>query len=210
MAILAALRRRDATGQGAHIDMSLLDTQVAVLANQGLNWMASGTAPTRMGNDHPNLAPYRTFPTLDGDLIIAVGNDRQFASLCRVLDLPLAQDACFATNPARVKNRSQLAGHLERALAVWTRQALAEALEAAGVPAGPVYSVDEAFKDAHVVARGMAIRPEGIPGIASPIVIDGERMISPIASPPLAGAADHPCGWRSIPPAQGGGADDIS
>ena len=182
--ILAALRQRDATGTGAHIDMALLDTQVAVLANQALNWMASGVVPHRMGNGHANLAPYQSFVCADGDLIIAVGNDGQFRKLCEVLNLPLADDPRFATNPERVRHRAALIAALTAVIVQWRKADLYEALEAAGVPAGPINAVDEVFADPHVRARGMAIERDGIPGVACPIVIDGIRMVSTTASPP--------------------------
>jgi crotonobetainyl-CoA:carnitine CoA-transferase CaiB-like acyl-CoA transferase len=184
VAILAALRTRDRDGTGAHIDMALLDTQVAVLANQALNWMASGTVPHRMGNGHANLAPYQAFAAADGDLIIAVGNDSQFAKLCAILKLSLAIDERFATNPARVRNRLAMIPLLTAAIATWRKADLAWALDEAGVPAGPINRVDEVFADAQVVARGLAITRDGIPGVASPIVIDGVRMVSDTASPP--------------------------
>ena len=184
VAILAALRRRDMTGGGAHIDMALLDTQVAVLANQALNWMVSGVVPHRMGNGHANLAPYQSFVCADGDLIIAVGNDGQFRKLCDVLALPLAGDPRFATNPARVENRAALIAALTAVIVTWRKADLYEALEEAGVPAGPINTIAEVFADPQVVARGMAITRDGIPGVASPIVIDGERQVSASASPP--------------------------
>jgi crotonobetainyl-CoA:carnitine CoA-transferase CaiB-like acyl-CoA transferase len=183
VAILAALRRRDTTGQGAHIDMALLDTQVGVLANQALNWMTSGVVPRRMGNGHPNLVPYQAFATLDGSLIIAVGNDGQFAKLCRVLELDLAEDPRFSTNAGRVTNRAALVPPIAGAIAGWVKADLYEALERAGVPAGPINTVDEVFADPQVVARGMRIERDGVPGVASPIVIDGERMVSERGSP---------------------------
>lgn len=184
VAILAALRRRDATGQGAHIDMALLDTQVGVLANQALNWMASGKAPERMGNAHPNLVPYQLFACVDGELIVAVGNDGQFRRLCGVLRLAaLADDARFATNPARVTHREALIPILSAAIAQWHKADLYEALERAGVPAGPINRVDEVFADPQVIARGMAITRDGIPGVASPITIDGRRMAAATPSP---------------------------
>jgi crotonobetainyl-CoA:carnitine CoA-transferase CaiB-like acyl-CoA transferase len=184
VAILAALRQRDATGTGAHIDMALLDTQVAVIANQALNWMASGVVPHRMGNGHANLAPYQAFACADGDLIVAVGNDGQFRKLCDVLKIDLADDVRFATNPARLANRAVLIAAVQTAIAPWTKAALSSALEAVGVPAGPINRVDEVFANPQVVARGMAITPDGLPGVASPIVIDGTRMIADRASPP--------------------------
>jgi len=138
VAILAALRQRDASGAGAHIDMALLDTQVAVLGNQALNWMASGVVPHRMGNGHANLAPYQSFVCADGDLIIAVGNDGQFGKLCEVLKLSLADDPRFATNPARVTHRAALIATLTATIVTWRKADLYEALELAGVPAGPI------------------------------------------------------------------------
>lgn len=184
VAILAALRQRDATGTGAWIDMALLDTQVAVLANQALNWMANPEkVPHRMGNGHANLAPYQAFTASDGDLIIAVGNDSQFRKLCDVLGLALADDPDFATNPARVRNRARLIAPIQAAVAGWSKQALSDALEAQGVPAGSINTVAEVFADPQVVARGMAIVRDGLPGVASPIVIDGERMVSDRPSP---------------------------
>ncbi|MFT3976381.1 MAG: CaiB/BaiF CoA-transferase family protein [Sphingomonas bacterium] len=187
VAILAALRRRDMSGEGAHIDMALLDTQVAVLANQALNWMASGKVPHRMGNGHANLTPYQAFSCADGELIIAVGNDSQFRKLCTVLGLPLADDPRFVTNPDRLANRDAMIPVLTRAILDWKKAALAEALDAAGVPAGPINAVDEVFADPQVIARGMRIAPGGLPGVAGPIVIDGERMVSDRPSPGRAG-----------------------
>ena len=183
VAILAALNRRDRTGSGAHIDMALLDTQVAVMANQAMNWMTSGKVPRRFGNGHANLAPYQAFPTLDGPLVIAAGNDGQFASLCRVLRCSLHEDPRFATNPARLANRSELIETVETLTARWNRQELFNALEDAGVPAGPINELDEVFADPHVVARGLAVTPEGYKGVASPIVIDGVRMVSDRPAP---------------------------
>lgn len=184
VAILAALRQRDESGRGAHIDMALLDTQVAVLANQALNWMASGVTPHRAGNGHANLAPYQAFETADGALVVAVGNDAQFARLCGVLGLAdMASDPRFATNPGRVANRAALIPPLAGAMRGWQKAALYEALERAGIPAGPINTIPETFADPQVAARGMAIRPDGVPGLASPIVIDGERMVAERASP---------------------------
>jgi crotonobetainyl-CoA:carnitine CoA-transferase CaiB-like acyl-CoA transferase len=190
VAILAALRRRDQTGQGAHIDMALLDSQVGVLANQALNFMASGITPNRMGNAHPNLVPYQSFRTADGDIIVAVGNDRQFAKFCAILGLDgLAMDERFRTNAGRVTNRAVLIPMLADATAIWTRATLAARLEAEGVPGGPINPLDAVFADPQVVARGMAIAspgPDGpLPGLASPIVIDGERQNANRAAPRL-------------------------
>lgn len=189
VAILAALRRRDATGAGAHIDMALLDTQVAVLANQAANYLASGTVPRRMGNGHANVVPYQAFATADGELVVAVGNDRQFTRLCVILGEPgWAGDARFATNAARLANRRALIPLLAAKIAAWDAQPLSDALEAQGVPAGPINDMAGVFADPQVAARGLRFRPEGaaIEGVASPIVIDGERTAAPTGAPPLA------------------------
>ena len=188
VAILAALQRRSETGAGAHIDMALLDTQVGVLGNQALNWMVSGRVPQRMGNGHVNLTPYQSFPTSDGDLIVAVGNDRQFVKFCDILGVPqLAGEARFATNPARVTNRAALIPTLTALTVRRTTTDLYAALEAAGVPAGPVNRIDQVFADPQVIARGMqvAVGEQGLPGLAAPIVIDGDRMVGKAASPRL-------------------------
>jgi crotonobetainyl-CoA:carnitine CoA-transferase CaiB-like acyl-CoA transferase len=191
VAILAALDQRYRTGQGAHLDMALLDTQVGVLGNQALNWMASGAVPQRMGNGHANLAPYQSFPTSDGDLIVAVGNDRQFAKLCAVLGTPvLAEDARFATNPNRVRNRPALLPLIVAETVKWDSAALLAALEAAGVPVGPVNRVDQVFADPQVIARGMQISVAGLAGLAAPITIDGCRVVADRASPRLGEHAD--------------------
>jgi crotonobetainyl-CoA:carnitine CoA-transferase CaiB-like acyl-CoA transferase len=186
VAILAALRARDATGQGAHLDMALLDSQVAVLANQALNWMVSGKVPHRMGNGHVNLVPYQAFRTEDGEVIVAVGNDRQFGRLCDILDLAgLATDERYRTNAARVANRAELIPLVEAATRRWSRANLSQALEAAGIPAGPINPMDAVFADPQVAERGLRIAPDGMPGLASPIVIDGKRQVSERRSPRL-------------------------
>ena len=190
VAILAALEERHRTGRGRHIDMALLDTQVAVLGNQALNWMASGVVPARMGNGHVNLAPYQSFPTADGDLIVAVGNDRQFAKLCAVLNLTLDTDERFATNPARVANRAALLPLVTAATVTWSSAALLAALEDAGVPVGAVNRVDQVFADPQVMVRGMRLDLNGMPGLAGPMVFDGERAVAEGHSPRLNEHAD--------------------
>ena len=189
-AILAALRGREATGAGCHIDMALLDCQVAVLANQAMNYLVSGDVPHRLGNAHPNIAPYQTFAVADGYLIVAVGNDAQFRRLCGVLGQPeLACDPRFATNAGRVGEREALIAALAPALAARRRDDLIAALSAAGIPAGPINDVAEVFADPQVVARGLRIECGGLPGVASPIVIDGRRQVSLRPSPPLGQAS---------------------
>ena len=185
VAILAALRERDRTGKGAHIDMALLDSQVGVLANQALNWMVSGKVPHRMGNGHANLVPYQAFDTADGPVIVAVGNDGQFQKLCALLGLPaLAEEERFATNPARVVHRAALIPILADAIARRAQRELSEALDAAGIPAGPINDVAEVFADPQVVHRGMRLEGDP-PGLASPIVIDGKRQVAERLSPRL-------------------------
>lgn len=189
--VLAALHRRTATGEGAYLDMALLDAQVAVLANQALNWMASGRVPTRQGAAHANLAPYQNFRVADGNLVIACGNDGQFAKLCAVLGCPaLAADPRYATNPARVVNRAALIPLLEELLRAWRRDPLIDALDAAGVPAGPINTVAQAFAEPQVIARGMRVDlPTSggalTPGVASPIIIDGVRQVADRGAPAL-------------------------
>jgi crotonobetainyl-CoA:carnitine CoA-transferase CaiB-like acyl-CoA transferase len=197
--ILAALRQREHTGRGADVDMALLDTQVGVLGNQALNWMVSGEVPHRMGNGHPNLVPYQSFACADGDVIIAAGNDRQFARLCAVLDRDaLANDARFATNPDRVVNRQILIPMIAEATAKWGSAALYAALEANGIPAGPVNRIDQVFADPQVIARQMRRSVSDgsaeLPGLAAPIVLDGNRMGSRKSAPRL--GEDGDALWR--------------
>lgn len=191
--VLAALRRRDSTGVGGHVDMALLDTQVSVLANQAMNYLVSGQTPTRMGNAHPNIVPYQIFPVADGHVIVAVGNDGQFARFAQVLRLSsLLADPRFVTNPLRVANRATLVPLLTEATVAMTRDTLLAALEQAGVPSGPINSVADVFADPQVIARGLRIdlplseaQGGSVPSVASPIVLDGERMVGETASPGL-------------------------
>ncbi|MFZ2099569.1 MAG: CaiB/BaiF CoA-transferase family protein, partial [Oricola sp.] len=148
VAIQAALAERAVTGKGRHIDMSLLDCMTGVLANQAMNFLASGVAPHRLGNAHPNIAPYQTFEVSDGWLIVAVGNDGQFARFCQVLGLDgLAADPHYATNAARVGNRVELSALLTERTKGWKRDNLLAALEKAVVPAGPINTVEDVFAD---------------------------------------------------------------
>jgi crotonobetainyl-CoA:carnitine CoA-transferase CaiB-like acyl-CoA transferase len=189
--ILAALRRREETGTGGHVDMALLDTQVSVLANQAMNYLASGKAPTRMGNAHPNIVPYQVFACADGHLIVAVGNDGQFARFCAVLGAPdLAQDPRFSGNAGRVANRADLVPLLAGLVIRRARDPLLAALEKEGVPAGPINTIPQVFADPQVIHRGLNVAlPEAgggtLPSLASPIVIDGVRQVAASASPRL-------------------------
>ncbi|QBY02723.1 CoA transferase [Rhodophyticola sp. CCM32] len=156
--ILAALRHRDATGEGQHIDVALVDTQIAWLINEGVNYLASGKPPVRRGNGHSNIVPYQVFASRDGHVIIAVGNDGQFRQFCAFLgadDLPA--DARFASNPARLANREALIALISPILATRSSAEILTGLEAAGVPVGPVQTLDQVFASDQVAAREMAI-----------------------------------------------------
>ena len=177
IAIQAALAQRARTGLGQQIDMSLLDSMTGVLANQAMNYLATGTAPHRLGNAHPNIAPYQTLPVSDGHFILAVGNDGQFARFCSVIgEAELAADPRFATNAARVANRTDLTERIAARTRSWTRDGLLAALEAVGVPAGPINTVADVFADPQVVARGLRIEPDGIPGVRTPISLSGGQL----------------------------------
>ncbi|MDQ8754822.1 CaiB/BaiF CoA-transferase family protein [Sphingosinicella sp. LHD-64] len=190
-AILAALRGREATGAGCHIDMALLDVQVAVLANQAMNYLVGGTPPHRMGNAHPNIAPYQTFATADGHVIVAVGNDGQYRRLCALLgQSTLGEDSRFATNADRVRNRTALEAALAPLIALRQRDEFLAALAASGIPGGPINDVAQVFADPQVIARGMRIDAGGVPGVASPIVIDGARQVARSSSPALPAGAE--------------------
>ena len=189
--ILAALRRRDETGEGARIDCALMDSQVAVLANQALNFLVSGHPPKRLGNAHPSIVPYEVFPVADGHIIIAVGNDGQFRRLCEVLGKPeMGTDPDYATNPARVENRVALIARLSALTMGWTREDLLAGLEKAGVPGGPINSIADVFEDPQVRHRGMRIdlasdaaAAGSIPGVRTPLVIDGVPAAHARSSP---------------------------
>lgn len=184
--ILAALRQRDVTGEGQHVDMALLDVGTAIMANQSLNYLATGTAPQRMGNAHPNLVPYAVFDCSDGWAIIAVGNDGQFGRLCRLLGrAELAEAEAYRTNADRIANRAALTEALGAVTRTWTRDALLAALEAEGVPAGPINDMGDVFADPQVIARGLRIAPEGIPGVRLPISFSGSELAIDRPSPML-------------------------
>jgi crotonobetainyl-CoA:carnitine CoA-transferase CaiB-like acyl-CoA transferase len=163
--ILSALRHRDLTGEGQHIDVALVDSQIAWLINEGVNYLTSGSVPERRGNGHPNIVPYDVYATRDGHVILAVGNDRQFARLSAFLGQPeLAEDVRFATNPARLANRIALNEVLVPALAGLEMGAVIEGLEAQGVPVGPVQRLDQVFASEQVAAREMQIDMAAAPG----------------------------------------------
>ncbi len=157
-AILAALLHARATGQGQHIDIALFDVQTAMLANQASNWFVSGVAPTRMGNAHPNLAPYQPFPCTDGMVVIAVGNDGQFKALATALGASeMGTDPRFVTNALRIEHRAAMTAAVSALTAGRTMHDLMAALEAAGVPCGPVNTIDQVFEEPQAVARGLMV-----------------------------------------------------
>ena len=173
--VLAALAHRERSGEGQYIDIALLDTQVAVLANQALNYLVSGEPPPRLGNAHPNIVPYQSFETRDGHVIIAIGTDRQFREFCRIAGLEgVPEDLRFATNRARVQNRAALIPIISKAMHRRSTQEWVEALEDAAVPCGPINRIDEVFADPQVRHRRMRVdleRQDGVktPGIANPL-----------------------------------------
>ncbi|MFH7041098.1 CaiB/BaiF CoA transferase family protein [Paucibacter sp. JuS9] len=192
VAILAALRHRDATGQGQVIDMALLDTQLAMLANLGSNYLCTGKAPGRMGNAHQNIVPYQVFECSDGHLILAVGNDGQFAKFCEIAGRPdWAQDPRFARNADRVRNREVLVPEIAAAIKTRTRAEWLGALEAAKVPCGAINNLAEAFADPHVQAREMTVAMEHplsdrLKLVASPIKLSA-TPVQYRHAPPLLG-----------------------
>lgn len=191
-AVLAALAWREKSGEGQYIDMALLDVQVACLANQAMNYLATGSNPRRMGNAHPSIVPYQDFPTADGHMILAIGNDGQFARFCEVAGRPeLAADARFATNRARVENRAELIPLLNEITATRTTTEWIAQLEARAVPCGPINGLAEVFADPQVQARGLAVKmphPEAgeVPLVASPIRLS-KTPVEYRRAPPLVG-----------------------
>jgi crotonobetainyl-CoA:carnitine CoA-transferase CaiB-like acyl-CoA transferase len=194
-AILAAIVQRGRTGEGQHIDMALLDVATSVMANQAMNYLASGKAPGLMGNAHPNLAPYAVFDCKDGWLILATGNDAQYQRLCGILGLQdMATAPEFLTNADRVTNRAALTLRLTEATKRWTRADLLAACEAAGVPAGPINDMADVFADPQVVARGLQIAPEGRAGVRSPMRFSGAELALDRPAPRLGQHQDEVLG----------------
>ena len=157
-AVMTALAHREQTGEGQHIDMSLLDTTIATLSHINMNYLVGGIVPKRMGTGHPSIVPYQMFRTLDGPIVVAVGNNGQFAKLCALLGLPeLSGDQRFLTNPLRVAHRDDLVPILEAAFAADTIDAWVKKLTGAGVPCGPLYDIPQVFEDPHIKARGVCV-----------------------------------------------------
>jgi crotonobetainyl-CoA:carnitine CoA-transferase CaiB-like acyl-CoA transferase len=191
-AILAALAHRDQGGPGQHIDMALLDVQVACLANQAMNYLTTGVSPRRLGNAHPNIVPYQDFPTADGDFILTVGNDSQFRKFAEVAGHPLwAEDPRFASNKARVAHRAELIPLIRQATVFKTTAEWVKALEQAGVPCGPINDIAQVFADPQVQSRGLKVElPHSlggaVPQVASPIRLSA-TPVEYRSAPPLLG-----------------------
>ncbi|RUW23963.1 CoA transferase [Mesorhizobium sp. M4B.F.Ca.ET.215.01.1.1] len=191
IAIQAALRHGEKTGEGQHIDMALFDSQISALGNQNLNYLVSGKSPVQMGNAHMNIAPYEVLPVKDGHIILAVGNDGQFQKFCAAVgldDLPSNPD--FATNPARVANRARLRERIIEALKALDRDPLLTKLEAASVPASPINTIGQMFDDPQTIARGMRLDLDDghgnrLPSVRAPMVMSGTPLVYERPSPRL-------------------------
>ncbi len=198
IAVLAALQRRQASGTGQHIDLALLDVQIAALANQAANYLIGGQAPQRMGNAHPNIVPYQDFPTADGYMIVTVGNDGQFAAMAGVLGHPeWATDERFARNPQRVAHREALVALIRDVTVQRRTDEWIAAMEAAGVPCGPINTLDRVFADPQVRSRGMQLEmPHAVAPVA-PLVANPIRL------------SESPVGYRRAPPTLGQHTDEV-
>ena len=186
IAIQAALRARDTSGHGTHIDMSLLDTSVAITANQAMNFLATGDAPKRLGNSHPNIMPYTVVTCSDGHIVLAVGNDGQFQKFCDIIDQSdWGSDPRFATNQTRVQNRDVLMQMIEAQTANWTKADLLKACETRHVPAGPINDMAEVFADPQVQHRGLQMDLNGVPSVRNPIRFSNIELPDPTPSPKL-------------------------
>lgn len=200
IAIQAALKQREETGYGQHIDMSLLDCMVAVLANQGLNFLSSNASPKRLGNKHPNIAPYEVFPVCDGWFILAVGNDKQFQRFCKLVGLDdLLQDERYLSNSDRIANRDSLSQQISAVTKKWERDKLLAALESAGIPAGSINTVEQAFANPQIQSRHMQLsmtrESDGvvIPGVRIPIQFSDAALDMSEPSPQL---GNGPGKWK--------------
>ena len=197
IAIQAALRHADQTGEGQHIDMALFDTQISALGNQNLNYLVSGKSPVQMGNAHMNIAPYEVVPVRDGHIILAVGNDGQFAKFCAAVGLDeLSTNPDFATNPARVANRVKLRERIVEVLSTLDRAPLLAKLEAASVPASPINTIGQMFADPQTIARGMRLDLDDghgnlLPSVRAPMVMSGTPLVYERPSPRLGEHTDE-------------------
>jgi crotonobetainyl-CoA:carnitine CoA-transferase CaiB-like acyl-CoA transferase len=185
IAIQAALRSRDTTGLGQHIDLSLLDVATATTANQAMNYLATGTPPNRRGNNHPNIVPYCAVSTSDGYIILAVGNDEQFKNFNKIFNVEWHRNNKFKTNPARLENRDELLNLIEGKTINFSSAALLTKCENYGVPAGPINTLQEVFNNPQILHRGMKIDLEGVPSVKNPIIFSDMEMSYDSPSPNL-------------------------
>ena len=185
VAIQAALRSRDTTGLGQHIDLSLLDVATATTANQAMNYLATGTPPNRRGNNHPNIVPYCAVSTRDGYIILAVGNDEQFKNFNKIFNVEWYKNDKFKTNPTRLENRDELLNLIEGKTIYFSSNDLLIECEKYGVPAGPINTLEDVFNDPQILHRGMKINLDGVPSVKNPIIFSNMEMSYDIPSPNL-------------------------
>ena len=185
IAVQAALRSRDTTGIGQHIDLSLLDVATATTANQAMNYLTTGISPNRKGNNHPNIVPYCAVSTKDGHIILAVGNDNQFENFSKIFDADWYQKDKFSTNPARLKNRDELLNLIEKNTRNFSSLTLLSECEKFGVPAGPINTLKEVFNDPQILHRGMKVDLHGVPSVKNPITFSDMEMSYDKPSPNL-------------------------
>jgi crotonobetainyl-CoA:carnitine CoA-transferase CaiB-like acyl-CoA transferase len=185
VAIQAALRSRDTTGLGQHIDLSLLDVATATTANQAMNYLATGTPPNRRGNNHPNIVPYCAVSTSDGYIILAVGNDEQFKNFNKIFNVEWYKNDKFKTNPTRLENRDELLNLIEEKTINFSSNDLLIECEKYGVPAGPINTLEDVFNDPQILHRGMKINLDGVPSVKNPIIFSNMEMSYDIPSPNL-------------------------
>ena len=185
VAIQAALRSRDTTGLGQHIDLSLLDVATATTANQAMNYLATGTPPNRRGNNHPNIVPYCAVSTRDGYIILAVGNDEQFKNFNKIFNVEWYKNDKFKTNPTRLENRDELLNLIEEKTINFSSNDLLIECEKYGVPAGPINTLEDVFNDPQILHRGMKINLDGVPSVKNPIIFSNMEISYDIPSPNL-------------------------
>ena len=185
IAVQAALRSRDTTGLGQHIDLSLLDVATATTANQAMNYLTTGTPPNRRGNNHPNIVPYCAVSTSDGYIILAVGNDEQFKNFNKIFDVEWYRKNKFKTNPARLENRDELLNLIEGKTINFSSTELLIECENSGVPAGPINTLEDVFNDPQILHRGMKIDLDGVPSVKNPIIFSDMEMSYDSPSPNL-------------------------
>ena len=185
IAVQAALRSRDTTGLGQHIDLSLLDVATATTANQAMNYLATGAPPNRRGNNHPNIVPYCAVSTRDGYIILAVGNDEQFKNFNKIFNVEWYKNDKFKTNPTRLENRDELLNLIEEKTINFSSNDLLIECEKYGVPAGPINTLEDVFNDPQILHRGMKINLDGVPSVKNPIIFSNMEMSYDIPSPNL-------------------------